>query len=228
MAAEERSTNMWRRAIGVVVLAAFVCAGRAVWADDDEHYYYYIVSEVDGSERVDQMSSDDAKKLHDALRDGYREALKEWGELRKSWFQAVGNKPFPVLRPRPPKISRKSRIPSSQQSRERVRERYQRRLEFWDVCLVAETGGQPAVEVIRRDKVYGRKQKLMQAYVAAIIPWAKARKENPEDKNEPPKAPELKVLKGAVRSAELADKYAELFNRKLQKMAEKKQEEAKE
>ncbi|GAG31251.1 unnamed protein product, partial [marine sediment metagenome] len=164
-----------------------------------------------------------------ALRDDYKEALKEWGELKVRWLRAVGPKPFPVAKPQTGRVRKLYRVSSNSRRRQKDREKCDRKLDVWDVCLIQDCDGERTAVVIRHDKVFSRRRKLYTEYVEAAIEVARARKENPDvelNKDDLPKRPVVSVLKGGLRSVGLAEKYAEKYNQKLDKMREKQETEA--
>jgi len=214
-----------RRAVlcAVMVTALALLGSRAqAKDDDDERFYYYMVTDCESVPTIQTMSSDAASDLKKDNKTTYKEAYKEWKESRLKWLKVVGKKAFPLPSPKMPKVKKLGRIPSSEKARERAREKYDRRLSLWDVCIIKNCSDERSAEVVQHGKLIAKKNELLRAYVAAAIQWTQEGKADGED---PPTKPGLKIVKGSIKSSELADKYAEKLSQKLEKAEEKKEAE---
>jgi len=221
---------MRRRMVGAVLMAMVLVGllGSTGLAREQEHdrvFYYHMVIGTDGAQNIEMMTREDALAQRKEQRKAYMEARKEWLELKKKWAAAVGDKTFPVPRPLQPKLTRLGKVPTTEQARDRLIERYRRRVEVWDVVLIRTTDGEKMVEVVRRDKQFAKKRELYLAYMEAVVAWAEQRKAEPDKKgDDAPPRPVTKVLKGSLSSSELADKLAERLNQKLAERADKEKE----
>ena len=198
------------------VLLAFCPATEAV--EQHRTFYYYMVTDTDGTSAIEQMSSDDASDLKRTHKEQRKEVLKEYTQEKKKWYQVMGKKPYPVSAPMRQKIQKLGRIPSTAKSREKAFEKYSRRINVWDVCVVKDWRGDVAVEVLRRDKKFARRRELLKEYAGALMEWYEEHKDDAKkDKKDAPRKPVISVAKARLTSSELADKWAERLNKKLEK-----------
>ncbi len=219
---------MLRRRVLVFAAAAAASVAFCFAAEGKErtyYHYYYMITASDGTMELTQMGSDEASDMKREIKSSYREAIKGWTEEKQAWYKAVGKKVFPLPQPKQKKIQTLAKIPSTEKGRERLLERYQRKLEVWDVCIVKNHKGELSAAAIRHDKVYAKQIELLKEFIAAEIEWVGNNKDAKERGDDAPVRPYVKVVKGSLKSSELADKYAEKLAQKLEKEAEKKEAE---
>ena len=221
----ENLTMFRRRALAFAAVAAASVAFCFAAEGKEKHYtvYYYMITASDGTMELTRMPSDEASDMKREIKPNYKEAIKDWKEERQAWYKAVGKKAFPLPPPKQKKIQKLAKMPSTEKKRDRLLEKYQRRLEIWDVCLVKNHAGERSAEAIRHDKVLAKRIELLKEYIAAEIEWVEQHKDAKERGDDAPVMPSVTVVNGSLKSSELADKYAEKLAEKLEKEAEKEE-----
>jgi len=109
-----------------------------------------------------------------------------------------------------------SAVPDSQTDRTKLTNRHKDKLEIYNVCAIKTVDGQKYFKAIRRDKMRSEQAKILTEYAEAVVEWAAARKENPEDAGDPPSKAAIATIKAGLRSAETADDLAEKLNARLE------------
>ena len=215
-------------AVAAMVLGLAACADARNDHRREERRYFYMITEINQSLSLQVMTQDDATELKKTHAESYREAKKEWDEARKKWAAATGSTKYPVPKIRAPKIKRLGSAPADGDALDKARERHERKLSRWNVCVVKDAEGGMTAASIRADKMYARQVELLAEYAEALAAYAAAVKEDPEIKKDPdraPKKPGVQVVKKNVSDADTADKWVEKYTAKLDKLAEKKAKE---
>lgn len=218
------SAPLGAMAASMLPVSGVAALSRTIVDPGTEVYYFYLVIGCDGVvSGIQEMTVDEANTLAKRQKDEYKQAAKEWLDLKAKWVKAYGSKPFPVLLPKKPEVERHGTVPtSSDKARDRAMENLRKELEVYDVCTTKNSKGEHSFEALRHDKVYSRLVELQKEYVEAAMAWTEAHKgEEKPDTKDAPVVPGISTYKGGIRSAELADKYVE----KLKKDAEKKEAE---
>lgn len=184
--------------------------------------YFCKVTDCDGSESIDEMTDDQITNARKDQFDKRKEANKAWNEQKDKWVKVFGQKPFPLLPPKPSQVAKLGRVPLADKAKESALEKLNRQLEVWDVCIVKIPAGTKTAESIRHDKVYAKQQQLQKEYIDALLAAVEAKKENPDAKKDAPDKPEVVVFKERIASADDAGKLVEKLTEKLNKDAEKK------
>jgi hypothetical protein len=165
---------------GVRILAlaiVMIIAGRAMGASartkpnpkpsEPEQWFLFVTS--DAGAEVKSATVTSARKQLAELRARHTTAFKEQATLANRWRTARNNEPFPVPMVSEPSCRRLAAVPKDAKQREAMLARYQKALDRWDVLVLKDHLGKVTTEVIRRDRVQSRKQKLYLAYVNAVL-----------------------------------------------------------
>jgi hypothetical protein len=213
----------FRRCAAVLLIFGCLFSARSVIGATDERAYFCEIKDTDGVLKIQTMRNGDITAARKAQKDEYRKELKDWTDARKEWAKAAGARPYPVPRPVSARIKKLSRVPVTRTKYDKAFERYQDKLEVWNVCIMKSTDGMRIAKAIRRDKMHLEKTKLLTEYAEQAVEYLTERKEDPEGTkdNKPPKKPLVSIFRSGLRKADLADKLAEKLTAKLAEKAEK-------
>jgi len=194
----------------------------AVMVTATKAYYFCRIMQPNGTMSIRSVYSKNISNIKKTQKAEYKDATKEWQELRRKWLKAKARASFPVPRPLSPKVQKLARVPDEDGKRERAFDRHTDKLEVWNVCIIKNMAGELSAKAIRRDKMHIERVKLLTEYAEAVIDRLNARKEDPDaDAGEAPKKPVITVRKSDVRKADTAEKLADKLAAMLEAKAAK-------
>lgn len=133
----------------------------------------------------------------------HREALADWEEESALWRGFVAEEAYPVAKPTEPDLRViVDMTGKSDDERVAARDRERAALDDWTVCTVSDFRGVASARGVRRDHLAQAERNEFDAYARATIRWLETvAQEGEEAAGIRPRRPEVKVVRGGLRTA---------------------------